>query len=301
MVGPVIFDTIKRYLVYLGYQVTWVVNITDVDDKLIDQARKDGTTVKDLAEQVTRDYLDCLAALGVDGIDQMPRATEHIGEIIAINQGLIDQGIRLRVWGRRLLRCDARRRVRQAQPPRSRRTPGRRPDRALVAQAKRGGFRTLEEFKARRALVGKPVGTRPARLAHRMLGHEHEIPRDALRYPRRRTRPCLPPPRERAGPVGMLHRSTVRLVLAAQRALDQGRQEDLQVRSRYRRPHERPAEDPRAGHACACSCFRAIIDGRSTTARTGSRRSSAACKPSTGRSSGMRNWSGSRSTRSRLP
>ena len=35
MVGPVIFDTVKRYLTYLGYEVTWVVNITDVDDKLI--------------------------------------------------------------------------------------------------------------------------------------------------------------------------------------------------------------------------------------------------------------------------
>ena len=45
MVGPVIFDTIKRYLVYSGYEVTWVVNITDVDDKLIVQAQKDGTTV----------------------------------------------------------------------------------------------------------------------------------------------------------------------------------------------------------------------------------------------------------------
>ena len=92
MVGPVIFDTIKRYLVYLGYQVTWIVNITDVDDKLIVQAQKDGTTVKDLAEEVTRDYLDCLTALGVDGVDRMPRATEHIAEIIAINQGLIDKG-----------------------------------------------------------------------------------------------------------------------------------------------------------------------------------------------------------------
>ncbi len=47
MVGPVIFDTIKRYLVYLGYEVTWVVNITDVDDKLIVQAQKDGTSVKE--------------------------------------------------------------------------------------------------------------------------------------------------------------------------------------------------------------------------------------------------------------
>jgi cysteinyl-tRNA synthetase len=92
MVGPVIFDTIKRYLVYLGYEVTWVVNITDVDDKLIVQAHKDATTVLELAERVTRDYLDCLAALGVDGIDHMPRATEHIGEIVGINRELIAKG-----------------------------------------------------------------------------------------------------------------------------------------------------------------------------------------------------------------
>lgn len=92
MVGPVIFDTIKRYLTYLGYQVSWVVNITDVDDKLIIQAQKDGTTVKELAEQVTADYLDCLAALSVDGIDHMPRATEHIGEIVTITSGLIEKG-----------------------------------------------------------------------------------------------------------------------------------------------------------------------------------------------------------------
>src|SRR3974390_495597 len=91
MVGPVIFDAIKRYLVYLGYQVTWIVNITDVDDKLIVQAQKDGTSVKELADEVTRDYLYCLEALGVDSIDRMPRATEHIAEIIAINQGLIDK------------------------------------------------------------------------------------------------------------------------------------------------------------------------------------------------------------------
>ena len=39
MVGPVIFDAVKRYLVYCGYQVTWVVNITDVDDKLIDESK----------------------------------------------------------------------------------------------------------------------------------------------------------------------------------------------------------------------------------------------------------------------
>ena len=92
MVGPVIFDTIKRYLVYLGYEVTWVVNITDVDDKLIVQAQKEGTTVHELAERVTADYLACLEALGVDGIDHMPRATEHIADILEITQSLIEKG-----------------------------------------------------------------------------------------------------------------------------------------------------------------------------------------------------------------
>src|SRR5437667_10022135 len=60
MVGPVIFDTVKRYLTYLGYQVTFVVNVTDVDDKLIVRAKELGTTVKELAEKMTGDYLECL-------------------------------------------------------------------------------------------------------------------------------------------------------------------------------------------------------------------------------------------------
>src|SRR3989440_10048173 len=56
MVGPVIFETVKRYLTYLGYQVTLVINITDIDDKLIAQALKQKTTVPELARSVTADY-----------------------------------------------------------------------------------------------------------------------------------------------------------------------------------------------------------------------------------------------------
>src|SRR5215469_11639027 len=84
MVGPVIFDTVKRYLTYLGYQVTWVVNITDVDDKLIVRAKELGTTVKDLAERMTADYLHALRRLNVTAIDHMPKATEHIAEMIGM-------------------------------------------------------------------------------------------------------------------------------------------------------------------------------------------------------------------------
>src|SRR4051795_5981822 len=57
MVGPVIFDTVKRYLTYLGYHVTFAVNITDVDDKLIRQAALEKTSVAELAERVMTDYV----------------------------------------------------------------------------------------------------------------------------------------------------------------------------------------------------------------------------------------------------
>src|SRR2546428_1184481 len=82
MVGPVIFDTVKRYLTYLGYQVTFVVNITDIDDKIINEAAQQQRDWKELAESVTADYLANLKRLGVTSIDHFPRATEHIGDIL---------------------------------------------------------------------------------------------------------------------------------------------------------------------------------------------------------------------------
>ncbi len=91
MVGPVIFDTIKRYLEYNGYDVTWVVNITDVDDKLIAESQQRGIPMDEVATEMTADYVKNLAALGVDQIDQMPKATEHMGQIIAFIQALIDR------------------------------------------------------------------------------------------------------------------------------------------------------------------------------------------------------------------
>jgi cysteinyl-tRNA synthetase len=92
MVGPVIFDTVKRYLEYSGWRVTWVVNITDIDDKIIAESAARGTTMAKLAAEMTADYLENLAVLGVEGIDVMPKATEHIGTIIAFIEGLIGKG-----------------------------------------------------------------------------------------------------------------------------------------------------------------------------------------------------------------
>jgi cysteinyl-tRNA synthetase len=89
MVGPVIFDTVKRYLTYLGYKVKWVVNITDVDDKLINRAKELNAKVPELAEQMTQDYFACLKALNVTNIDSFPRATQHIGGMIDVINSLI--------------------------------------------------------------------------------------------------------------------------------------------------------------------------------------------------------------------
>ena len=93
MVGPVIFDAIKRYLTFKGYEVNWVVNITDVEDKLIDASKTTGQSVEALAEKYGREYLECLERLGVRAnINRFPKASEHIGEIIAITQRLIERG-----------------------------------------------------------------------------------------------------------------------------------------------------------------------------------------------------------------
>ncbi len=92
-VGPVIFDAIKRYLVFSGYEVKWVVNITDVDDKLIIEAKNQNTSTFELAERITADYLKAMKLLHVDGVDIMPKASEHIGDIIEIIQKLVDRDI----------------------------------------------------------------------------------------------------------------------------------------------------------------------------------------------------------------
>jgi cysteinyl-tRNA synthetase len=92
MVGPVIFDAIKRYLIYSGYEVTWVVNITDVDDKLIVRARERNLPIGELAEEMTADYMKCLAAMGVDTIDHFPKATEYIPAMIEFITDLVNRG-----------------------------------------------------------------------------------------------------------------------------------------------------------------------------------------------------------------
>ena len=89
----IMFDVLRRYLEWRGYDVTFVQNFTDIDDKMIRRANEEGTTVKELGERFIAEYLKDAKALGVRPATVHPKATEHIPEIIALVQKLIDKGL----------------------------------------------------------------------------------------------------------------------------------------------------------------------------------------------------------------
>ena len=80
--SAVSFDVVRRYLRYKGYDVEFVSNYTDIDDKMINRAREEGITVPELAERVIPEYEEDYAALGVLAADESPRATDYIDEMI---------------------------------------------------------------------------------------------------------------------------------------------------------------------------------------------------------------------------
>jgi len=90
--SAIAFDTIRRYFEYRGYQVTYVSNFTDVDDKMINEAHKEGITVPELGDKFIAAFKEDTAALNVEPATVNPRATDHITEIVAFVQDLIDKG-----------------------------------------------------------------------------------------------------------------------------------------------------------------------------------------------------------------
>ena len=86
------FDVLRRQLEREGYEVTFVQNFTDIDDKMIRRANEEGITVKELGERFIAEYYTDAKALGIRPATVHPKATEHIGEIIALITRLIDNG-----------------------------------------------------------------------------------------------------------------------------------------------------------------------------------------------------------------
>ncbi|SDD59482.1 cysteinyl-tRNA synthetase [Terribacillus halophilus] len=89
---PIVFDTVRRYLEYRGYDVKYVMNFTDVDDKIINAAKEMGEDVYAVAEKFIQAYKEDTSALGVKEGALHPRVTESMEEIIDFVQGLIDKG-----------------------------------------------------------------------------------------------------------------------------------------------------------------------------------------------------------------
>jgi cysteinyl-tRNA synthetase len=85
-------DLLVRYLRYRGLRVTWVMNLTDIDDKIIKRANAEGVTTGELADRYAQRFLEDAAALGMTRPDALPRATEHIEQIADLVQVLLDKG-----------------------------------------------------------------------------------------------------------------------------------------------------------------------------------------------------------------
>lgn len=89
----IVFDALRRYLEHKGLTVDFVQNITDIDDKLINRAKREDTTVAALATRFTGEYLTDLKNLGVRQATHTPKATEHIGDIIGLIRKLEEKGL----------------------------------------------------------------------------------------------------------------------------------------------------------------------------------------------------------------
>ena len=90
--SAIIFDTIHRYLQYRGYEVTYVRNFTDIDDKIINRANAEGTDFKTIAEKYIHEFQVDMGALGLERATIEPRATEHIPEMIRLISTLVEKG-----------------------------------------------------------------------------------------------------------------------------------------------------------------------------------------------------------------
>ncbi|SDC48440.1 cysteine--tRNA ligase [Shouchella lonarensis] len=96
---PIVYDMVRRYLAYRGYEVIFVTNFTDVDDKIIRAAQEAGEDVGEVAERFIAAYEEDVKALGVQPANAHPRVTETMDDIIAFIVALVDKGFAYEAGG----------------------------------------------------------------------------------------------------------------------------------------------------------------------------------------------------------
>ncbi len=94
-----VFDVIKRYLKFKGFEVLHVQNFTDIDDKIINRAQEEKVSTDEIAEKYTLAFEEDMDSLKVDPPDIKPKATEHLEEMIATIEALVEKGIAYEVEG----------------------------------------------------------------------------------------------------------------------------------------------------------------------------------------------------------
>ena len=95
----IIFDVFRRYMEYKGYKVTYVQYFTDIDDKMIQRANEEKITVAELAERFIEEYFKDADGLGIERATVYPRATQHIDEMVAFIEDLIEKGLAYEIDG----------------------------------------------------------------------------------------------------------------------------------------------------------------------------------------------------------
>lgn len=95
----IIFEVVRRFLKFKGYRVKYIQNLTDIDDKMINNAKKLKIKVSELAEKFIQEYFIDADSLNIERADVHPRATEHIKEIIELIKGLEEKGYAYEIDG----------------------------------------------------------------------------------------------------------------------------------------------------------------------------------------------------------
>ena len=246
----VVFDVLRRWLERADYDVTIVANITDIDDKVLAKGEEQGRPWYEVAYENERALHAAYEVLGCIPPSYEPRATGHVPEMVEMIGTLVERGhayvaedgsgdvyFDVRSWPSygelSNQRIDDMQAAEDA-PPEGKRDPR---DFALWKGHKQGEPDT--------AVVADAVGPRSSGLAPGVLGDGREVPRRRVRHPRRRPRPALPAPRERAGPVAC----------------------------------RRPPRSPGCGCTTRCSTSAAPRWRSPSATRCWSARSSSACRP----------------------
>ena len=179
----VLFDVIYRYLVKSGFEVKYIRNFTDIDDKIINRANQLGEDWKHLAERYIKEFHTDMDALGVKSPSLEPKATDHIQDIISLVNELIEQGHAYEADGDVMFSVSG--------FPSYGKLSGKKTEdlvsgaRVDVDEKKRDplDFALWKAAKKGGAFLEQPLGSWQTRLAHRMFSNEYEVPWAKFRHP----------------------------------------------------------------------------------------------------------------------